>query len=607
MRILLLYPHQATKISGQGTLLQNPRYFQVIFVNLFFQEAIDESIKRKSIDKNVTAQPEAAQMRKRVGKNSNIPNKLDLDQNKLKTSPSETLEIFPGKRRVASPPPDFLNRKVETPSKRKESFGRLNLVNSEVNKKGVAGGRAKASSVATQDISKLNLQALSPQTGIVKKSPRGIELPHQTDAYKSVSILDAQQEDKKTVAEQSITKTKPSRKSQGNIVIEDPLNVRAKFREASSHSTKASVSKKKDDKSNVNLNLNIPSINIENIDLRETKPSSKRASVKQPILQNQSSAELSDKFIQDETTALETSPGSGENKSQQEAEKHEIKIQPSQNSDFSFPIHYFKPIKDSTLDKYIQSINDSHRSKQDLDDDESDTQASQRKVVTESNVRSELPMSCVVPSSYLNINTSLNNSSQKGKVCQISGFSLTPRDRQKGESIKGSQVYDERKISNSLTTSALQQRSKSPPCYLVPNSAKPYQSKDGEPSIFGTPQSQKNLKGSASLLKSFNQSSSSSKLPDKKESILSSFISSRPERKQSALESDARFSNLDKLLAQLRDEARNKTEDSVENDLSLEKGLFNKSREEGDGSANTEPLANKSFAKNLLKTGHIVP
>ncbi len=283
----------------------------------------------------------------------------------------------------------------------------------------------------------------------------------------------------------------------------------------------------------------------------------------------------------------------------------QLNLFPSKNSEFCFQMRYFKPIEESALNHFIQNVNDSKKLRSDLESDSNSTKLSlnerPKKGTPRPRMNSLTPALKASPSL-----TSLNSvdklSSEKDTLIRKSNTPSTfkthsSKQRASETKLKSSGDKDGQiKRNTSPVESKVRMRSpnqkwdqgipKSPPRTNYKINRGPMHSIDSKDTT-------NNVRSSFSRLYP-NLAEEMESLPVKVNDNRS-----RSRKKKNGNEEESKFSNLDRLLAQLR--SNSKTKISLPETEDSEKGLFNPSVEPGDEIMNVDTSVNRSLARTFMK------
>ena len=307
------------------------------------------------------------------------------------------------------------------------------------------------------------------------------------------------------------------------------------------------------------------------------------------------------------------------------------KMYPSRNSDFNFQMRYFKPIEEAKLEEFIQTVNDSKKMKNEPDSVTADDELSNNNITAliskspEKRDKSSLhlPRSQVgtpkmrnsSPSMASLLGTSREKSTKRNPPANSRGLSPQPlvktpaKNRENPDKLV--KANDKKPETNSYP-SALDPkvRLRSPIRkweQVTPRSPLRSGASSGAHTLRNSLDAKE--PSSSFVRSSFSRQHQNSKLAEEMESLPVVIDLEGKESKKKSEQShitDDRFSNLDKLLAQLRNNPLKQMEFSLADTEDSEKGLFNAGSDEvneskNSESKNSESQVNKSFARNLMK------
>jgi len=379
------------------------------------------------------------------------------------------------------------------------------------------------------------------------------------------------------------------------------------------------------------LSLIIPTVQINAGDIHDgTKSAKNSVSAMRSMFYNLNHSIIEESPVHNENKSAHLFSSSTTNLEEKAAPgpapEEKQKMYPSRNSDFNFQMKYFKPIEEAKLEEFIQTINDSKRLKNEPDNSnivDEDSSNNTTVVITSKSPEKRDKSSLHLPRSQVATPTVRNQSPSMANL-------LSP-SREKSLKRTGIQTPHSRNLSpqplikapvksretDLFKTNDKKQEKNSYPSQLDPKVRlrspikKWEQGMPRSPLRSGTTSTAHTLRNSLDakepnsfVRSSFSRQHQNSKLAEEMESVpvvidLESKESKKKAEHGNSAQGGDKFSNLDKLLAQLRNNPLKQMEFSLADTEDSEKGLFNP--EANEEAANTESQVNKSFARNLMK------
>jgi len=399
---------------------------------------------------------------------------------------------------------------------------------------------------------------------------------------------------------------------QENLDIIKEQNKNLESRNGScSPSPKNYVSEKKTGR-NKKLNLVIPTVQISTDELTEvkvTRPSTTRAMFYNVDVSREGSPQPHGNKSARLIKALANA--SVERLEDKSKDLDQLSLFPSRNSEFSFPMKYFKPIENSTLDQYIQSVNDSQKLKVDSEAEHNSTKLSHEskrsplktdkslKELSKSRVSTPALLASPSMSSLSTKEKSVANSTIHTRhLSPQNALRSSPGARVSESKLKAQGIKDERLKRNFSPVVDQKVRMRSPIKkweQALPKS--PPRNQPGSTTNHTQRASIDSKDGLSFIKNSFSRLYP--KLAEEMESIPIDMLKTKGNKTTKNNQGDNKFSNLDKLLAQLRNNSKAKIEASLPETEDSEKGLFDPSIEPEDESMNMS--INRSFARTFIK------
>ena len=310
------------------------------------------------------------------------------------------------------------------------------------------------------------------------------------------------------------------------------------------------------------------------------------------------------------------------------------KMFPSKNSDFNFQMKYFKPIEEAKLEEFIQTVNESKKAAAANDDDSSQNNITA--LISKSPEKRDksslhLPRSNVGTPKMRNSSPSMasllgasRDKSAKRNPPSSHSRGLSPQPLVKAPSKGGRDDPDKLFKTENKKPEINSYPSAFDPKVRLRSPIKKWEQVTPRSPLRSGPSSgahtlrnsidAKEQPSSSFVRSSFSRQHQNSKLAEEMESIpvvidLEGKESKKKGEQQLHIQDD-RFSNLDKLLAQLRNNPLKQMEFSLADTEDSEKGLFNAggndevNESKNSESKNSESQVNKSFARNLMKFSH---